>query len=97
MSFLRGWCKKNLQPFPKSFFFFSPPREKSVESLRGFYGLLSPSLSPFPVSFHFYFFLLEDKAWLVENLVLPRSVPSVVRAADLCPLPPAFHLPPSGP
>lgn len=22
MSFLRGWCKKNLQPFPKSFFFF---------------------------------------------------------------------------
>lgn len=45
----------------KLFFFF--PREKGVESLRGFYGLLSPILlAPLFCVVSFFLPLLEDKA-----------------------------------
>lgn len=61
--------KKIYSLFQKAFFFF--PREKGVESLRGFYGLHCPTLfAPLLCSFIFMS-LLEDKAWLVEDLGLP--------------------------
>lgn len=63
MSFLRGWCKKNLQPFQKAFFFSFFAREKGVEYFGGFMVSSPPSsLPPFSVSFHFFMSLLEDKS-----------------------------------
>lgn len=73
MSFLRGWCKKNLQPFQKAFFFFFFSREKGVESLQGFYGLLSPILlAPLFCVISFFYVSAGGQSLASRELGSPR-------------------------
>lgn len=71
MSFLRGWCKKNLQPFPKSFFFFFSKGERCRITSGVLWSPLLHSLCPPSLCNFIFMSLLEDKAWLAENLDLP--------------------------